>query len=838
MHGFLNRPLPPALEGLREFALDIRWNWSHVSDRLWERLDPETFELTNNPSLILSGVTQARLEAAASDPKLVAQLQSILKSRSHYLQDPGWFAKNYPAESLKSIAYFSMEYGLTEALPIYSGGLGILAGDYLKTASDLGLPVIGIGLLYQQGYFRQILSSDDRQLEAFPFNDPADLPVIPVEHRDGGRLRIRIDLPGRRLTLRLWQAMVGKVPLYLLDSNDPTNSPWDRAITSNLYAPGQERRFLQEIVLGVGGWRALEELGIDVEICHLNEGHAAFAILARARGYMARQGCSMATALWAIRPGNVFTTHTPVDAAFDRFEPELLEQFAGPMVAKLGSSMHELLALGRRDPEDSNEPFNMAYLALRGSGYVNGVSQLHGQVSRTIFQPLFPEWPTVEIPIDHVTNGIHVPSWDSELSDEIWSRSCGADRWYGPADELCDDIKKVPDAELWSFRTQSRRTLIDYVRQRFSRQLRQHGASAEQLERAEVVLDPNALTLGFARRFTAYKRPNLILSDTERLVQILMDADRPVQLVVAGKAHPADEEGKRLVQVMAQFAHRDSLFDRVVFLEDYDMALAKRLDAGIDVWLNTPRRPWEACGTSGMKVLVNGGLNLSELDGWWAEAYQPEVGWALGDGREHLDGRWDMVEAEELYHLLETEIVPLFYHRSDAGIPTGWIQKVRASMSQLTPRFSCNRMLRDYVKQAYLPCATAFRRRAAQNSQLAAELLAWSNSIGQHWNHVRFGDAKSTHQDSNWKFTAQVYLAELSPDQVRVELYAESLQPADGPTRVPMKCEGLIPGSVNGYRYSATVPDSRPAEHFTPRVTPFHADALLPLENPAIRWRH
>lgn len=838
MYGLPDRPIPSALQGLREFALDIRWNWSHGSDRLWERLDPETFELTSNPQLILGEISQSRLEAAARDSELLSQLQWELKQRQEYLNDPGWFKRTYPNSGINAIAYFSMEFGLTDALPIYSGGLGILAGDYLKTASDMGLPVVGIGLLYQQGYFRQILSSDGRQLEAFPYNDPSDLPLTPVRDREGAWLRIRLELPGRRLSARVWQAAIGKVQLFLLDTNDPTNMPWDRAITSTLYAPGQERRFLQEVVLGVGGWRVLEELGIDVDICHLNEGHAAFAVLARASGFMTRHDCSLPTALCATRPGNIFTTHTPIEAAFDHFEPAMIEQFAGPIAQRLGISMHDFMALGRRDPENPSESFNMAYLALRGSGYVNGVSQLHGHVSRQIFQPLFPEWPAAEVPVDHITNGIHVPSWDSEPADRLWSSTCGEVRWYGAADQLCGQFNQISDVELWNFRSESRRGLIDYVRRRLARQLRHHGATPERIDRAERVLDPNALTLGFARRFTAYKRPNLILSDIERLERILLATDHPVQLIVAGKAHPADDEGKRLVQVMAQFANRESLHDRVVFLEDYDMALSRRLTAGIDVWLNTPRRPWEACGTSGMKVLVNGGINLSELDGWWAEAYSPETGWALGDGREHPEGRWDMVEADQLYHLLETEVVPQFYQRDELGAPTAWIQRVRRSMSELTPRFSCNRMLRDYLERGYLPHAVAYRRRAADHGRLAKELLDWKQNIARHWNHVHFGDARITKVDAGWHFDVPLYLGELKPELVRVELYADSLQPGGSPDRITMECGGQIPGAVNGHRYVADAPDCRPAEHYTARVTPFHHEALLPIEVEQIRWQH
>jgi glycogen phosphorylase len=837
MAGFRERQLPKGLEGLRDFALDVRWNWSRGSDRLWEMLDAETFELTNNPQLILQDISQAKLEAASRNPELLEELQSEMTRRQEYLSDPGWFGRTLTSKPIGSIAYFSMEFGLTEALPIYSGGLGILAGDYLKTASDLGLPVCGIGLLFQQGYFQQVLSADGRQLEAFPYNDPTDLPIVPVRDREGGWLRIRLELPGRTLSLRVWRAIVGKVSLYLLDSNDPLNAPWDRAITSTLYAPGHERRFLQEIVLGVGGWKVLEELGLNIEICHLNEGHAAFVILARAHSFMARTGRSLREALWATRPGNVFTTHTPVEAAFDRFDPAMFEQFAGPLADRLGVTMQDLLALGRRDSADPFEPFNMAYLALRGSGYVNGVSRLHGRVSRQIFQPLFPNWPAPEIPIDHVTNGIHVPSWDSELATTLWCSSCGSDRWFGMPLEDENALTAVSDVDLWNFRTESRRILLDYARRRLARQLRQHGATAEKIELAASVFDPNALTLGMARRFTAYKRPNLILSDPERLARLLTQPDRPVQLIVAGKAHPADDFGKQLVQTMSQFCSRETLFDRVVFLENYDMSLSRQLTAGVDVWINTPRRPMEACGTSGMKILVNGGLNLSELDGWWDEAYAPDVGWALGDRHDHPDGRWDLVEADQFYRLLEEQIVPEFYQRDEAGLPRAWIQRVRASMSQLTPRFSCNRMLNDYVQHAYLPAAAAYHRRIADNGRLASELVDWQTEIARHWNHVHFGEVQVTRIEKAWHFDVQLYTAELDAKWVRVELYADPLRPDEAPTRIALQADGEIAGSINGHRFFGDAPDDRPAEHYTPRVRPFHPDVILPMEVPLIRWR-
>lgn len=830
----LNRSLPQGLEGLEELALDLRWTWSHFSDRLWELLDPETWEWTGNPYFLLQSVSQTRLEEAADDPGFKERLQGWLDQRRQYMEDPGWFGREHGGTDLKGVAFFSMEFGLGEALPIYSGGLGILAGDYLKSASDLGIPIVGIGLLYQEGYFRQILTQDGWQQEAFPYNDPTNLPVTPVQNHDSGWLRIRLTLPGRSLFLRVWQAQIGKVKLYLLDSNDPLNSPRDRGMTAHLYPAGREQRLMQEIILGVGGWLVLEELGQRIDVCHLNEGHAAFAILARAVSFMRQSGQSFQVALRATRAGNVFTTHTPVEAAFDRFETSLIRPYAQELAAMAGMRLEDVLGLGRRDPDDPQEPFNMAFLAMRGCISVNGVSRLHGIVSRGIFQPLYPDWPSGEVPIGFVTNGVHVASWDSAEADALWTYACGKDRWVGSL-EFCQSIDQVDDAQLWSFRTAQRDRLVRYVRRRLVRQLREHGAAPERIERAQHVLDPNLLTIGFARRFTAYKRPTLVLQDPDRLARVLTNPTHPVQLVVAGKAHPSDEEGKHMVQALAQYASCPDLIDRVVFLEDYDMALAEQLVAGVDVWINTPRRPLEACGTSGMKVLVNGGLNLSELDGWWAEAYSPEVGWALGDGTTHGEPGWDASEADQLYRLLEQEIVPTFYTRDENHLPTRWLHMVRTSMSRLTPAFSGNRMVREYVERIYLPVGQAYRRREADKASVAAQLELWREHLQRHWRTVRFGDVHVNEVGEAWHVEAQVYFGELDPEFARVELYADP-QADQEPTRITMDRKSPIPGAVNGFVFMADAPATRPAHHYTPRVVPYHPEARVPLEDQHILW--
>src|SRR5208283_3148325 len=518
-------------------------------------------------------------------------------------------------------------------------------------------------------------------------------------------------------------------------------------------------------------------LGLQPEICHLNEGHAAFAVLERARSFMEETGQPFEVALAATRAGNLFTTHTAVAAGFDRFAPALIEQYLGWYAEKrLGIALHDLLALGRQNPTDSSESFNMAYLAIRGSGAVNGVSRLHGEVSRRLFLSLFPRWPEHEIPVGHVTNGVHMPTWDSGPADDLWTEACGKDRWLGTTETLEQDIRRVSDAQLWQFRTAASKSLVEHARERLSRQLAASGVSVETIEEAKHLFDPNALTLGFARRFATYKRPNLLLHDSQRLLRLLTNPQRPVQLIIAGKAHPADQPGQALIQEWIHFVRQPEARPHVIFLSDYDMLLTEQLVQGVDVWINTPRRPWEACGTSGMKTLVNGGINLSELDGWWAEAYRPEVGWALGDGREHGDDpAWDGAEAEALYDLLEREVIPEFYARDAQGIPTAWVARMRNSMASLTPRFSANRAVGEYTEQHYVPAAAAYCKRAADKGAAGKNIVNWEHALTDKWGTLRFGDVRVQTNEAQHIFEAEVFLQGLDPDAVRVELYANGI---------------------------------------------------------------
>lgn len=830
---FLLRELPASLEPLMELALDVRWTWSHACDVLWKEIDPETWERSRNPWLLLQDAPAERLEALAADPAFLSEVRRLAAEREEYLAGPGWFSQAHPG-GLTAAAYFSLEFGFGEGLPLYAGGLGILAADLLKAASDLGVPAVGVGILYQEGYFRQMVDGSGVQREIYPYNDPLSLPIQPALDAHGGWTHVWLELPGRRLWLRVWQVAAGRSALYLLDSNDPLNAPIDRGITAKLYGGDPEVRLLQELVLGIGGWRALEAAAVSAEVCHLNEGHAAFAAVERARRFASREGVPFPEALWATRAGNVFTSHTPVAAGFDRFPPGLIAKYFSAFdLAPLGVSLDALLALGRRDAADRSEPFNMAWLAMRSCSRANGVSRLHGEVSRRLFAELFPRWPVAEVPVDHVTNGVHVPSWDSAHADQLWTDRCGKARWLGALGRLDSDIASIPDERLWAFRAEARRELVASARGRLAQQLRQRGV--EPRDAAGVAaLDPGALTLGFARRFTAYKRPGLLLSDPDRLARLLTSTSRPVQVVVAGKAHPADAEGKSFVQAWVAFASRPDVRSRVVFLEDYDIALAQELVAGVDVWVNTPVRPWEACGTSGMKVLVNGGLNVSELDGWWAEAWEPGLGWALG-AEDGTGAR--PAEAEQLYRLLEEEVVPCFYDRDAAGIPRAWVARIRASMARLTPRFSANRMIREYAERFYLPAAEAFRRRSADGARLAGELARWASALDAHWSEVRFIDVAMEPEEGGWRFTARIDSGELPVTYLRAEVYAGG-GPAGGNAEcVPMEPGEAVPGSATAHVWRAHLRSARPASDFTVRVVPYHPAARVPAEERHVSWQ-
>ena len=833
--------LPTDTEGidsLVELALDMRWSWNHEADEIWQQLDPELWELTHNPWVVLQTVSRDRLVHQLGDPVFRDKVNGLMKVKEITAAKPAWFQQAHVDAPLTCVAYFSMEFMLSEALPIYVGGLGNVAGDQLKAASDLGVPVVAVGLLYQQGYFRQEIDSSGEQQALFPYNDPGQLPITPLRLPDGEWLRLRIDLPGYPVWLRTWQVQVGRVKLYLLDSNDAANLPVHRGITSELYGGGADLRIKQEIILGIGGFRLLKALGIKPEVCHMNEGHAAFLVLERAGDFMKQTGIAFEAALAVTRAGNLFTTHTAVAAGFDHFSPSLMYQFlAGYADKELGIDFNALMALGRWDPNNTSESFNMAYLAIRGSGRINGVSRLHGLVSRHLFENLFPRWPLAEVPVGYVTNGVHMPSWDADITDKVWTEACGKDRWRGTQDGVGQDVSALTDETLWQMRNTCRNNLVEYTRKKVERQQTISGQPASVIEMAKQMFNPNTLTLGFARRFVPYKRPNLLLHDEERFIRILTNPQCPVQIVVAGKAPPFDESGRALIQQWVQFIRRHNLYHHVIFLSDYDILLAEKMVQGADVWVNTPRRPWEACGTSGMKVLVNGGINLSELDGWWAEAYTPEVGWALGDEQEHGDDpAWDAAEADALYNLLEKQIVPEFYNRNQNGLPVRWVKRMRQSMSILTPQFSANRAVREYTEQHYLPAAANYLQRAKENGAAGARIVNLRQQLSNNWHKIAFGQLQAEAVENGFNFHIQVSLKGIKPNAVLVELYAEGINKAAA-ERIKMESTTLD-GDKAEYLYHAKVLTTRPANHFTARVIPAYEDVSVPLENQLILWAH
>lgn len=837
-YDILESDYPAELLDLKALALNLRWSWSHAADELWRYIDGDLWEQIQNPWMIVQTVSHARLRRLAGDEYFLSLLRELRREQQEALSRDGWLQlPGTDSAQLPVVTYFSMEFGLTEALPIYSGGLGVLAGDHLKSCSESGLSLTGVGLLYQQGYFRQSFDATGTQLEFYPYNDPTQLPIQPARDHEGEWVQVSVQLPGRLLQLRVWKAEIGRNRLYLLDSNTPLNTPADRGITAELYGGGSEMRLQQEIVLGIGGYRALMALGITPEICHLNEGHAAFVLLERARYTMHEYDLSFDEALTATRAGNLFTTHTPVEAGFDRFEASLLCRYMENYAHALSLSCEQLLRMGRFSSSHEPELFNMAILAMRGCGAINGVSALHGEVSRKMFLPQYPRWPEAEIPIGHVTNGVHVPTWDSSASDDLWTKACGKNRWREPRQNFAETIAGSTDTNLWDMRTQNRLQLVAWLRKRVTCQSALGFLPKELRHSDESILNPNALTIGFARRFAEYKRSYLLLYDPIRLANILKNQHRPVQLIIAGKAHPNDKIGKNLIRRWIDFIVDYDLQAQVIFVVDYDLEVAKYFVQGVDLWVNTPRRPWEASGTSGMKVLVNGGLNISELDGWWAEAYEPDLGWCLGDGLEHQhDKNYDIEEANQLYRLLEQEIIPEFYDRDEHGIPTRWVNRMRRSMATLTSHFCSNRMLQEYYENYYHPMAENLRYRLANKAQSAKQIAQWKRTIRSHWNAVQIGNIRKETVDSQQEFVVQIYLNSLDSSDVEVQLFANGSE--HNPLCYNMEKADALTGAVHGYNYHITIEATRDINDYTVRIIPKHEHVNVPLEVATITWAH
>ena len=771
--------LPSQLEILRSLAYNLCFSWKDEIWEMFQRLDPGLWvECGHDPVLMLGLISQGRLDELARDHGFVAQLERLGQDFERYLSQPRIQAEDYSAEVPFQVAYFSAEFGLAECLPIYSGGLGVLSGDHLKSASDLNVPLVGVGLLYQEGYFKQYLTSDGWQMETYPVNDFDNMPVQLVRDNKGRPLSVSVDFKGQPVKVLIWRISVGRVPLYMLDTNVPDNPPEFRATTAQLYGGDREMRLRQEIVLGIGGVRALKALGIEPTVIHMNEGHSAFSALERINILRKERNLSFDEAREVVLASTAFTTHTPVPAGNDVFDPGLIRDYLGQYTKELGINFKVLLGYGRLDPRNEEEPFGMTTLALRLSAHTNGVSRLHGRVSRGMWQKVWSHHPVEDIPIDHITNGIHVPTWISEDMARLFDRYLGPNWPEDPDSErLWEQVEKIPDTELWRTHERCRERLVGFTRRRLAEQLNNRGASTAEIQSAREVLTPEALTIGFARRFATYKRATLIFRDTDRLDRIINNPESPVQIVIAGKAHPQDNEGKEFIKAIIHLAREERFRRRIVFLEGYDLYVARYLVSGTDIWLNTPRRPLEACGTSGMKALANASLNLSTLDGWWDEGYHREFGWAIGHGEVYKDhGAQDDIESRDLYNILEKEAVPLFYQRGSDGIPRGWVEKMRDGLKHLVPIFNSHRMVQDYVTRYYLPCSRRFNSLCSGDFAGSKELAAWRQKLMTAWQEVSIEDLASGNGlerrvGQQLEVIAKVRLGSLLPEDVIVEAY-------------------------------------------------------------------
>jgi starch phosphorylase len=846
--------LPPAIEKLRLVAHDLRWTWDHEAIGLFRRLDRDLWETSgHNPVRMLGTIEQEKLEEAAADEGFRAHLERVAADFEAYRKSEStWFHRTHPKSLDCRFAYFSAEFGLTECLSIFAGGLGILAGDHLKSASDLGVPLVGVGLLYQQGYFRQYLNEAGWQQQAYEDNDFYNLPIALARRADGTPLVVEVPELGRPARAQVWRAQVGRVPLYLLDTNLPANHPDERDVTDQLYGGDPEMRIKQELILGLGGYRALEALGIEPSVYHMNEGHSAFLALERMRRLVEKHGIDFAAARELASAGLVFTTHTPVDAGHDRFPPALIEKHLAGTARALGLALPDLLALGRVHPSDAAEPFCMTVLALRLANHSNAVSRLHARTTCRMWKALWPGVPEDDIPIKHVTNGVHFRSWISAEMNQLYDRYLGP-RWREePTDRMTwQQAGRIPAEELWRTHERRRERLVACVRRRLRAQLERRGAPRQEIDRAESVLDPDALTIGFGRRMAGYKRATLLLSDTARLERLLGDPHRPVQVLFAGKAHPRDDAGKEFIRQIALMARRPEVHHRVVFLEDYDLALARYLVQGCDVWLNTPRRPYEASGTSGMKAAANGVLNVSTLDGWWDEAWRgwdvkaAPFGWAIGRGEIYADAaEQDHVEAAALYDLLESDVVPCFYERAADGVPHQWIARMRASLSVLCHTYNTHRMVREYVERTYLPAAVRGRRLRQHDLDPARELAAWRARVTAAWPElwaaVLPGELPADLHVGDVVVTqARVYLGKLAPDDVRVEMYMGRVDANDEITDAEpdlMRAVASEGGGVHLYEAKATRCRKSGLHGYTVRVLPHHAGLPTPFLPGLVTW--
>jgi len=827
--------LPTRLAPLRELATNLWWTWNLDAVDLFRRLDRDLWDtMLHNPVRMLGSIRQERLVEADQDDGFLSHLARVYQAFCHYMSaDDTWF-KHQTNGSLPnlSIAYFSAEFGITECLQTYSGGLGVLSGDHLKSASDLGLPLVGVGLLYQEGYFQQYLNADGWQQEEYPDNDFYNLPMTQVCGPDGKPLLIEVSYPDDMVKAQIWKVQVGRVPLYLLNTNVKENSAEGRAITGRLYGGYEDMRIRQEIMLGIGGMRALSALGIRPTICHMNEGHSAFLALERIRVLMQEQGIPFGVAREVAASGNIFTTHTSVPAGIDLFPPHLIDRYFGEYINELGLSRDEFLQLGQ-SRADQSDSLSMAVLALRLADHVNGVSRAHASVTRQMWRDLWPQVPVQEVPIVSITNGVHPRSIISRDMAGLYLRYLGA-RWIErPWDHsVWQRVDQIPDEELWRTHERRRERLVAVARKRLRRYLRRRGALPSEMATAQEVLDPEILTIGFARRFATYKRATLLFSDTERLSRILNDPDRPVQIIFAGKAHPHDNPGKQLIREIVHLARRPEFRRRIIFLEDYDLSLARYLVQGVDVWLNTPRPGLEASGTSGMKAAMNGALNCSTYDGWWCEGYSPEIGWCIGRGERYEDANYgDTVEAQTLYDILERDIVPLFYDKGSNGLPRRWIAMMKNSIREVAPRFNTHRMVENYARRLYFPATDRYERLSADDSRLGQELTDWLGHVRSHWPEIRIVSVSSNADEtvpvrSDIEVEARINLGPLAPEDLCVHIYHGTVGP-DGILQ-EYEVEALQPESLDDdglFRFKGTIRSHTSGLHgYTVRVSPQHRE--------------
>ncbi len=841
--------LPPELEPLRELAKNLYWTWNQDTLKLFRRLDRELWEKTNhNPIKLLGNISQERLKEVTKDDGFVSHMNRVYLQLQVYLEEVTWYQKNYQTHDKPFVAYFSAEFGLTECLQIYSGGLGVLAGDHMKSSSDLGIPLVGVGICYKEGYFQQYLTNDGWQQERYEMTDFYNQPMTIVTDKNGEPLKISLDFPGRKVFVQIWKIDVGRLPLYLLDTDVEENSDEDKNITRGLYSGTIETRIQQEIILGIGGIRALHKMGIIPLVCHMNEGHSAFLGLERIRSLINEYGLTYQEAYDVGFYSNIFTTHTPVPAGIDIFPNNLVEKYFGNYYRKeLGISDKVFYKLGMLIKDKPPTEFNMAHLAMNMAGFVNGVSKLHGEVSKRMWVAGFKDIPFDEIPIDSITNGIHTRSHLSDEMYELLIRYGGEDFFNNLRDKgMWARVKEIPDEELWRTHERRRERLVAFARKRLKQQIIERGGSTQEIRAANETLDPSALTIGFARRFATYKRSTLILRDVERLASILCNTQYPVQLIFAGKAHPQDEAGKHLIQDIVSHAKAEHLRKRIVFLENYDMNVARYMVQGCDVWLNNPRRPLEASGTSGMKIIANGGLNFSVLDGWWDEAFNNKLGWKIGGRELYNDADYqDEIESRVIYETLENEIIPSFYDRGSDKLPRTWISMIKTSMSTLGPYFNTERMVGDYFSNYYLKAYENRKSLMKNDWQKGKEFSQWKRKLLDNWDSIKFVKVIQENKNGNLKVdnkyvvSAIVDLGNLTSNDVEVQIYYGDTIKQDLPhvnKYVSMECIDEK-NSTKRYKYKGEIFCETTGHFgFTLRILPKHYLLVNPFELGLIKW--